>query len=505
MAEGQTVGRYTLLEQVGKGGMAEVFKAEERLPDGTRRVVAVKRLFPQLAADREFVGMFVNEARIASSMVHPNIVRTHDLINAGSHYYIIMEFLAGMDLEDLIVHSPPGRLAMSLHEIAYAVHEVALGLGYAHRGGADPASGPVVHRDISPGNVLIDCTGRVLITDFGIARAAQYAQSTMPGVLKGKYEYMSPEYVAGKPFDGRSDLFSLGVVLYELLTGANPFLAVLPKDTWERVLGHQPPPPSQLCRQVPQALDAIVDQALCKDPDGRIPSGEIFARALQPFIGKPEATARVLGRRVSRALEHPAADAGAEPLAAFLPDDEDEDAEGTDAAEHTAEMHMDELLGLVEPQQAPRPDFASLADESSATREPTVPGKAAGGRRRRWPWLALGLLLLAGAGLAVSLLWPRPTGFLTVTADRRSEVYVDGERMGLAPLKRLPLDPGRYAVEVRRPGSQRVKSYRRAIVADRETRLRVRWTRRRRRRRLRRRRKSRQRPRANRRKKRRRR
>lgn len=505
MAEGQTVGRYTLLEQVGKGGMAEVFKAEERLPDGTRRVVAVKRLFPQLAADREFVGMFVNEARIASSMVHPNIVRTHDLINAGSHYYIIMEFLAGMDLEDLIVHSPPGRLAMSLHEIAYAVHEVALGLGYAHRGGADPASGPVVHRDISPGNVLIDCTGRVLITDFGIARAAQYAQSTMPGVLKGKYEYMSPEYVAGKPFDGRSDLFSLGVVLYELLTGANPFLAVLPKDTWERVLGHQPPPPSQLCRQVPQALDAIVDQALCKDPDGRIPSGEIFARALQPFIGKPEATARVLGRRVSRALEHPAADAGAEPLAAFLPDDEDEDAEGTDAAEHTAEMHMDELLGLVEPQQAPRPDFASLADESSATREPTVPGKAAGGRRRRWPWLALGLLLLAGAGLAVSLLWPRPTGFLTVTADRRSEVYVDGERMGLAPLKRLPLDPGRYAVEVRRPGSQRVKSYRRAIVADRETRLRVRWTRRRRRRRLRRRKKSRQRPRANRRKKRRRR
>jgi hypothetical protein len=507
MAEGQTVGRYTLLEQVGKGGMAEVFKAEERLPDGGRRVVAVKRLFPQLAADREFVGMFVNEARIASSMAHPNIVRTHDMINTGSHYYIIMEFLAGMDLEDLIVHSPPGRLAMSLHEIAYAVHEVALGLGYAHRGGADPASGPVVHRDISPGNVLVDCTGRVLITDFGIARAAQYAQSTMPGVLKGKYEYMSPEYVAGKPFDGRSDLFSLGVVLYELLTGTNPFLEVLPKDTWERVLGHEPPPPSQLCRQVPQALDAIVAQALCKDPAGRIPSGEVFARALQPFVGKPEATARVLGRRVSRAMDRPAAAANAEPLAAFLPGGEDDDEEGTDAAEHTAEMHMDDLLGLVEQQQVPRPDFASLADESSATHEPTVPEKAAGGgRRRRWPWLALGLLLLAGAGVAVSLLWPRPTGFLTVTADRRSEVYVDGERMGVAPLKRLPLDPGRYAVEVRRPGSQRVKSYRRAIVADRETRLRVRWTRRRRRRRrVLRRKKRRKRPQVNRRRKRRRR
>ncbi len=483
MELGQTIGRYTLLEQVGKGGMAEVFKAEERLPDGSARVVAIKRLFPRLAADREFVGMFVNEARIASAMLHPNVIKTYDLVNSGSYYYIVMEFLAGMDLEDLISLAPPEHMALTLHEAAYVVHEVALGLGYAHRGGADPNAGPVVHRDISPGNILVDCEGQVRITDFGIARAAQYAQVTRPGILKGKYEYMAPEYVAGKNFDGRADLFSLGVVFYELLTGTNPFLEVMPQDVWDKVLGYDPPPPSSLSPEVPRAIDEIVAQALAKAPDKRIRTGEVFAQLLQPFFstkGKHPVTS-LLGKRVTRSMQHSVQQASLcaedDPVAAFLPEDDDEP--GGDA---TTEIHLDELLELVEPQEVPRPNFKALTRERDTGEGPTVKvptreqrGPRLRDRKRPWPYVGLGAAAALALGLMVWLLWPAPTGFLTVTSDRRVEVYVDAKRMGLAPLTRLPLSPGQHVIEVRRPGTNRTKTYQREIAVDEETALKVTW------------------------------
>jgi serine/threonine protein kinase len=138
MEPGQRIGRYHLTKKIGKGGMAEIFKAEEEVSGGHRRVVAIKRLFPKLSADREFVGMFVNEARIASSMFHPNIVQTYDLINYGSYYYIVMEYLEGLDLEEFVLQKGPGGLVLPLDEIAYVVHEVAMGLAYAHKGGGPP-------------------------------------------------------------------------------------------------------------------------------------------------------------------------------------------------------------------------------------------------------------------------------------------------------------------------------------------------------------------------------
>jgi serine/threonine-protein kinase len=471
MKEGQTIGQYRLLEQVGKGGMAEVFQAEQTLPDGSLRTVAIKRLFPRLAADREFVGMFVNEARIASSMVHPNIIRTFDLINSGSYYYIVMEFLAGMDLEDLIALSPPEHMAVSLHEAAFVVHDVALGLGYAHRGGSNLAAGPVVHRDISPGNILLDCTGRVLVTDFGIARAAQYAQATRPGILKGKYDYMAPEYVAGKDFDGRADLFSLGVVFYELLTGKNPFADVMPQDIWDKILKYDPPPPSQLAPEVPRAIDAIVASALRKDPRERIPSGEVFAQMLQPFFSRAgrRPVQAVLGERVARSMSRPRECDPQAAIAAFLPPEE------LDLGDRTQEIHLDELLELVEPQDVPRPDFAVLASDQTVPKAPTV-------RRRRWRqiqpwWIAVAVGVLAVGAAAAWWLWPRPTGSLSVTSDRRAEIYVDEQRMGLAPIHDLALAPGKHVVEARRPGTNQVKRYELVIQADERSELPVRWSR----------------------------
>ncbi len=472
MKLGQTLGRYKLLERVGRGGMAEVFRAEENLEDGGKRIVAIKRLFPRLAADREFVGMFVNEARIASSMDHPNIVHTYDLINSGSYYYIVMEYLAGMDLEDVVSLSPPGRIALTLHEATYTVHEVALGLGYAHRGGADPNAGPVVHRDISPGNIMVSDEGRVLITDFGIARAAQYAQATSPGVLKGKYEYMAPEYVAGKPFDGRADLFSLGVVFYELLTGMNPFYDVLPKDVWDKILNLDPRPPSEIAREVPKALDELVSKALKKDPDKRIPSGEVFGKVLEPFFmgvsGKP--VSEILGKRIRSYLDNAEKGAEQEILSEFLPEDSD-----SDGVEMTQEIHLDDLLDLVEPKDVPRPDFSVLNDGKDKKKATTVRQK-----KRLRSLKPIHILFLVGlpliAGVVTWALWPGDTGYLTVTSTKQAEVFVDGERMGKAPITQLPLVPGKHSIEVRRVGSNRAKSYQRNIAKDEKQEIKVSWS-----------------------------
>jgi serine/threonine protein kinase len=475
METGQKIGRYLLTKKIGKGGMAEIFKAEEEVPGGHRRVVAIKRLFPKLSADREFVGMFVNEARIASSMFHPNIVQTYDLINYGSYYYIVMEYLEGLDLEEFVLQKGPGGLVLPLDEIAYVVHEVAMGLSYAHKGGARPADGAVVHRDISPGNILLDVDGQVKITDFGIARAMQYASFTKPGVLKGKYEYMSPEYVRGKHFDGRADLFSLGVVLYELLTGENPFAAVMPKEIWERIVKIDPPKPSKFTAEVPKALDAVVSRALSKDPDKRYRTGEEMAAVLVSFfsdIGK-DRVAAALGARVARMMEKGEVTATSpSDIQSFLPPD-------STLGEHTQEIHLDTLLDLVDPIQVPRPQIHKkpVSEPTTAPVKKKTQKKPRPVRKRKLILLAFILALCAGA--LGYLFWPRPVGYLSVTSDRRAEVYVDGERIGLTPLLKQALPVGTHIVEVKRPGRSQAKSYSRKIAEGETTTLEVSWKKRR--------------------------
>ncbi|MBN2497541.1 MAG: serine/threonine protein kinase [Deltaproteobacteria bacterium] len=474
MLEGQNIGRYRLLDKVGRGGMAEVFRAEDSMPDGSTRIVAIKRLFPKLSGDRQFVQMFLNEARISSQMAHPNLVHTYDLINHGSYYYIVMEFLQGLDLEDLISHAPPGETALGIAESAYVVAEVANGLHYAHSGGAMPEAGPVVHRDISPGNIMVDVEGRVKITDFGIARVTQEARSTQPGVLKGKYEYMAPEYVKGLDFDGRADLFSLGVVFYELLCGLNPFDDVLPRDIWKKIIELEPDPPSRKNPAVPEDLDKIAAWMLAKDPDERVQSGEKLAKMLQPFYSPQgqQAVAAAIGQRVERLLT-PGEKADSPELAEFLPEEED-----ADDGDYTQDIRTDEILGLVEPKSLPaslRPQ-ARGGDELTSPKVVRLPR-----RRRRWP------LLVLGAGLGLSLiavlaiwLWPdaQPialVGWLTVVSDRRAEVMVDGRPMGLAPVHELELEAGLHVVEVRRPGSTRVKRYERKLAEGDRCAIEVSW------------------------------
>jgi len=483
METGQHIGRYRLSDKIGKGGMAEIFKATEDLPEGGTRTVAIKRLFPKLSADREFVGMFVNEAMIASTMDHENIVRTYDLINYGSYYYIVMEYLEGIDLEELVILEAPKSSVLSLPEITYVTHEVAMGLQYAHSARADEGAGPVIHRDISPGNILIGCDGQVKITDFGIARAKQYASFTRPGVLKGKYEYMAPEYVKGREFDGRADIFSLGVVLYEMLTGENPFMGVTTKEIWDKILKYDPEPPSAIVPSIPKTMDMVVKRALAKDPKRRHKSGEEFAAVLNTFFADQgtEKVAFVLGERAKKAMigdQEP--ETTQNDIAQFLPPDED-------GGDQTREVYLDELLDLVEPVDVPQPRLGSTSDVPQARPGVTgadivtapklaavkLPAQEEKKRRLRPILLAIAVLVL-GAGLAW-LLWPGPTCRLSVDSDRRAEIFVDGERMGLAPIKELRLDAGFHVIEARRPGREQSKRYRKGIKEGEHLKLAVKW------------------------------
>ena len=253
-------GRYRVLRKLGSGGMANVYLAE----DGELgRQVAIKILNDRHAADDQFVERFRREAKNAAGLSHPNIVQIYDRGEAEGTYYIAMEYLEGQTLKELAgVRGPlPVRDA-----IAYA-RQILAALRFAHRKG-------IVHRDIKPHNALIDDDGRLKVTDFGIARAGPASQMTEAGSIIGTAQYLSPEQARGGPIDQRSDLYSVGVVLYELLTGTVPFTGDTPVEIAMKHLSSVPEPPSARRAEIPHPLDQVVLRALAKDPDERYASAE---------------------------------------------------------------------------------------------------------------------------------------------------------------------------------------------------------------------------------------
>ncbi|HVO31345.1 MAG TPA: protein kinase, partial [bacterium] len=275
-------GRYTLIRKLGEGGMAEVFLAEQTAtPQAPAKQVVVKRMHDNLAAGEEFVKMFADEARISSSLVHPNIVRVFDFGRIGDSLYIVMEYIPGRNLEELRRGiGGPFPPALACHIVA----EICAGLGHAHsRVDKNGVPMSIVHRDVNPPNVLISDDGRVMITDFGIAKAAHRFYETSSGTLKGKFEYMSPEQANGQPVDRRADLFCAGLVLYELLSGTRPFLASTPIETLFLIQQCKPEPPSKFNPRLPPVLDKIVMMALAKDPNVRYQEAGEMERHLREF------------------------------------------------------------------------------------------------------------------------------------------------------------------------------------------------------------------------------
>lgn len=278
-------GKYLLLDRIGMGGMAEVFRAKTQGVEGFARLVAIKRILPHLAEDSRFVEMFVSEAKLASRLRHANIAQVIELDRVGGEHFIVMEYVGGRDLLNLRNHLRRRDETLPIELAAYIVAQVAQGLAHAHDL-CDESGQPlhIVHRDISPQNILVSFEGAVKLIDFGIARAATDRIATRAGVLKGKYAYMSPEQVENQPTDARSDLFSLGAVLYELLTNERLFEGSNEFITLEKVREAKASPPSQLNPNVPAALDDIVLKALARDPRQRFPHAAAFEEALTRFI-----------------------------------------------------------------------------------------------------------------------------------------------------------------------------------------------------------------------------
>jgi beta-lactam-binding protein with PASTA domain/tRNA A-37 threonylcarbamoyl transferase component Bud32 len=252
-------GRYRILRRIGSGGMADVYLAEDEV---LGRRVAIKILNERHARDEQFIERFRREAQSAASLSHPNVVAIYDRGQAESTYYIAMELLDGRNLKELVVARGPAPPRI----VVDYTRQILAALAYSHRHG-------IVHRDIKPHNVVVDGDGRVKVTDFGIARGGA-SQMTEVGSIVGTAQYLSPEQARGEPVDPRSDLYSLGIVMYELLTGSAPFTGDSPVEIAMKHLSTTPPPPSEKREGVPPELDLVVMRALAKDPDARYASAE---------------------------------------------------------------------------------------------------------------------------------------------------------------------------------------------------------------------------------------
>ncbi|MBL8945903.1 MAG: protein kinase, partial [Myxococcales bacterium] len=289
----QIFGRYVLTELIGEGGMAEVYLANVRVAEGLTKRVVIKKIRKDFADQREFTRMFVDEAKVALSLNHANIVQVFDFGQVHGTFYLAMELIEGIDLMRLFHAVRNAGDSVPPVIAAYIVHQASAGLAYAHRKHDDYGQPlGIVHRDVSPHNIMVSYAGQVKVLDFGIARTREHALARMdPGTgerriggaeetIKGKVAYMSPEQATGRSVDLRSDVYSLGVVLYETLTGKLLFRDKDRVAALERVRSEPLAPLAEVATNVPPELAAIVDRALARDPDQRYES----ARALQSDI-----------------------------------------------------------------------------------------------------------------------------------------------------------------------------------------------------------------------------
>jgi len=283
---GKRVGKYDILALLALGGTAEIYLARVGGAGGFEKYVVVKCLHDHLADDQDFVKMFLDEARLAALLDHSNIVQTFELGEYENRYYMVMEFLAGLSLAMIVRRAaeriPSGLLPVPI--IFNVAAQAAAGLHYAHDRTANGRPLNMVHRDISPQNLVISFEGVVKVVDFGIARAEMRETKTKAGTIKGKFAYMSPEQCVATNVDRRTDVFALGVIVHELLTGRRLFKRASPYETYQAVIECAVDPPSTINNQLDPAIDAVVMKALAKDKEKRYPSAEAFGDALLGYL-----------------------------------------------------------------------------------------------------------------------------------------------------------------------------------------------------------------------------
>ncbi|ATB30574.1 serine/threonine protein kinase [Melittangium boletus] len=399
-----SLGKYQLLRKIAAGGMGQIFLALERNA-GIERLVVLKRVLPHLTQDEDFLEMFQEEAQLVAGLRHPNLITILEWTKLEDRHCLVMEYVQGEDARRLDkfarAQGKPLPVGLALRLVA----EAAAGLHYAHQA-CGPQGQPLklVHRDVSPQNILVGFDGGVKVIDFGVAKAAGSASHTATGVLKGKYPYMSPEQANGHAVDARSDLFALGVVLWELLTGRRLFKGESDMMTLRLVRDCQVPPPSQVHPSLPPELDALVLKALAPTPAERYPDCGAFRLAIEDFLLQhrmPASNAHLsawLHELYAERIAHEANPAHLDQLA----EDSDLDSQSNSSRSTTQRSQSQSAAPAVSttpprPAPEPRTQHTRSVQEDVSRRRPPVSRVATG----------LGLLLML-AGAAVILLRQHP-------------------------------------------------------------------------------------------------
>ncbi|MFT7624887.1 MAG: serine/threonine protein kinase, partial [Myxococcota bacterium] len=273
--------RYKVIRKIDAGGMAEIFIARAQAVGGIEKTVAIKRVLPSLTRNRRFVNMFLDEARLSMVLTHANIVQVFDVGRADDTYYIVMEFVDGANMRRLFQRLAEKNERLPVPIAAFLMMEVCKGLAHAHeQRGEDGEPLGIVHRDISPPNILISKAGEVKITDFGLAKAVTQLEVTDPGIVKGKFSYLSPEAANGKPVDHRADIFAIGILLWEVLANRRLFLGKSDMETVELIRKAEVPSLSLLNKDVTPEFQAIVEKALARDVKQRFHSARDMGNTL---------------------------------------------------------------------------------------------------------------------------------------------------------------------------------------------------------------------------------
>ncbi len=289
MADAQQ--KYQVLRRIGEGGMAEVFLAEMRCQPGYSKRVALKRVLPRLAGNSRFLGMFLDEARLGLFLNHANIVHVFDVGRAGEAYFIVMEYVNGVNLKDMLKRQAGRQSLLPVEMCLFIAIEICRGLDYAHQlTDRDGTPLNVVHHDINPANVLISVNGEVKLVDFGLAEAAVHVERTDPDIVRGKFGYLSPEAAYGLGADARADVYATGIVLFEMLTGTRLFEGKTDHEAIHLARAAEVPRPSELNPDIPDALDDVLFRALAREPQSRFQQARAFGRALTDVmfeLGRP--------------------------------------------------------------------------------------------------------------------------------------------------------------------------------------------------------------------------
>ncbi|MES1172509.1 MAG: serine/threonine-protein kinase [Bacteroidota bacterium] len=481
-------GRFELIERIGAGGMAEVFRAAVVGPEGFRREIVVKRVLPQLSARARFTQMFVNEAKISALLTHPNIVQIFEFGESDGAYFIAMESVRGLTLRETLTKLRTQERLMPVVAAAEITREVLVALDYAHSlRDADGRRLEIVHRDVSPSNVMLADSGAVKVLDFGIARAADLMSDDEGQVVKGKISYLAPEQISCGDIDARVDVFALGCVLHEILTGRVMFRAQNDLQKKIDLLAQSSPPPSAWNSDVPPALDAIVARATARHPDARYPTAADMLADVDNYLSSFRSSSRAVLRLVRSLSDGTRDEDTAQPtLQPTLPTPA---APVPRAASSTATTQPAKLLAAEAAERRAQQERADRLDEAhsssggrgeivgAGTHVRSLIGAAAAERTRvaRSIWqrrvllvgaAVLGLGALGGVVVGARSLWGRvsrpavgvakanaaPQEFVLVTFMSTPSgariIDAGGRAIGNTPVT-LPITPSRIAVPFR--------------------------------------------------------